>query len=201
MNLSKVMAVGLMAALMAGVNPASAALIVTNGGFETGDFTGWTQVGNTGFTGVAAGIGNVNIHTGNFGAFFGPVGSEGGIVQTLTTIPSGTYLLDFWLRSDGGTPNSFKVSWDGNEILALTQVNAPTFPYTEYQATVVATGASTSLAFTFLQSPAFFRLDDVSVTATDAAAVPEPASMVAWGMALVGCGIGAMRKRKVVVSG
>ena len=28
--------------------------LVTNCGFETGDFTGWTQSGNTGFTGVSS---------------------------------------------------------------------------------------------------------------------------------------------------
>jgi hypothetical protein len=32
--------------------PANAAELVTNGSFETGDFTGWTLAGNTGFTGV-----------------------------------------------------------------------------------------------------------------------------------------------------
>ena len=40
--------------------------LVVNCGFETGDFTGWTQSGNTGFTGVSTGI---YAYSGNYGAF------------------------------------------------------------------------------------------------------------------------------------
>lgn len=43
---------------------------ITNGGFETGDFTGWTLGGNTGYTGVTGSY----AHSGNFGAYFGAGG-------------------------------------------------------------------------------------------------------------------------------
>src|ERR1700730_10015968 len=67
--------------------------IVTNGGFETGDFTGWTQSGNTGFTGVDTD----SAHSGNFGAFSGPTGSEGFLSQTLNTVAGMAYDLSFFL--------------------------------------------------------------------------------------------------------
>src|SRR5207342_1372158 len=66
--------------------------LVTNGGFETGDFTGWTNGGNTGFTGVDPGI----QHSGTYGAFFGPIGSNGFLSQTLATTAGGVYTLSFW---------------------------------------------------------------------------------------------------------
>src|SRR5260370_23598673 len=50
--------------------PASAGLVV-NGGFETGDFKGWTLGGNTDFTFVDG-----EPHSGMFSACLGPVGSH-----------------------------------------------------------------------------------------------------------------------------
>ena len=47
----KLSALVLCATALVFCNPARADL-VTNGGFETGDFTGWTQTGNTAFDGV-----------------------------------------------------------------------------------------------------------------------------------------------------
>ena len=126
--------------------------LVQNGGFETGDFTGWTQTGNTGFSGVQ----NGNAHGGSFSAFFGPVGSLGGITQTLSTIAGTSYLIDFWLQADGGTPSAAVVMFDGNTI--FNQTNLPASSYTEYSFTVTATSNSTVLSLAFRDDRAFFPL-------------------------------------------
>lgn len=166
-------------------SPASAAELVTNGDFETGSLSGWTQVGSTTFNGVATGYGV----GGSNGAFFGPVGSTGGISQALATIAGQTYTLSFALLSDGGTPNSFSVLFGGSNPLSLT--NAPAFGYTTYSYNLLATSASTNLQFDFRDDPGFWGLDNVSVTA----AVPEPAT---WAMMLLGFGMmgGMLRYRR-----
>ena len=56
---------------------------VTNGGFETGDFTGWVQTGDASFTGIDT----FAARSGTYGAFFGPT-SVGGISQSFATVAS-----------------------------------------------------------------------------------------------------------------
>lgn len=176
-------------AALAIASPAAAQELVTNGGFETGTFAGFTQSGNTGFTGVAAGEGTA----GSFGAFFGPIGSVGSITQSLATTAGQTYSISFDLQNDGGSPNFYEVLFGGTSLFSATNVSG--FGYTNFSTNAVASGASTNLTFSFRQDPAFFRLDNVSVTAVTGA-VPEPAT---WAMMLIGfggIGLSLRRRRK-----
>jgi hypothetical protein len=154
-------------ALIVGVASAGYATagIVTNGGFETGDFTGWTLSGNTDFVGVTTGI----AHSGDFAAFFGPDGSLGFLSQTLATTAGTTYELNFFLASGGQTPSDFQVAFEG---ATYEQIDLPPFSYASESLTVIATGSSTLLQFGFRDDNGFFNLDDVSVNA-----VPEPDSL------------------------
>ncbi len=131
--------------------------LVANCGFETGSFAGWTQSGDLSFTGVN----NVVRHTGNFGAFSGPVFDLGFIAQTLSTTADQSYDLSYWLRN-AMLPNRFQVWWDG--VLQSDSVDLPDFAYTEFTLTgLVASGDSTELKFGFFNVPDFFWFDDVCV--------------------------------------
>jgi hypothetical protein len=130
-----------------------------NGGFETGDFSGWTVSGNTGFTSVSSS----RARSGNFGASLGPVGSDGFLSQTLQTVPGKAYIVSFSLQTDAGTPNDFSASWGGN--LFFSQTNIPSSGYQTFTFTEVAQGSPTVLQLGYRHDPAFFGLDDVSVIA------------------------------------
>jgi uncharacterized repeat protein (TIGR01451 family) len=133
--------------------------LVENGGFENGDFTGWTQGGNTGDTGVDGS----NVHSGSFAAFLGPVGSDGTLTQNVATVAGQQYVFSFWLESDGGTPNDFSASVDGTTVFSV--VNDPAHGYQQHSFTFTATGASTQIQFAFRNDPGFLHLDDVGVVA------------------------------------
>jgi hypothetical protein len=131
--------------------------LVMNCGFETGTFTAWTQSGDPSFTTIDA----ASAHSGSFGLDIGPTGSLGFIAQNLATTAGGSYSLCYWLLNQQGTPNRFQVSWGGTVI--RDDSDLPQFNYTQTCVNVVAPGDTTELKFGFLQVPAYFHFDDVSV--------------------------------------
>jgi hypothetical protein len=161
---------------------------IVNPGFETGGFTGWTQWGNTGFTGIAED--GVAAHSGTYYAYFGPMGSVGGITQNLATTPGAAYDLRFWLRTDGYVPSEVQVLWDGNPVYDV--FNPPASPWTQITILgAVASSASTPLAFGFRNDPGFVHLDDISVS--DGTTIPEPSTFLMLGAGALLIGLRRMR--------
>jgi len=168
---------------------AARAQILTNGSFETGDFTGWTLTGNTGFTGVTNTFGGVGPTDGSYLAYFGAVGSEGYLSQAFADTAGDVLALSFDLYNFGGTPSYFEFDFDGTLLTALTDPDA--FGWTTYTFDVTATG-SDNIQFGFRQDPSYFLLDNVAAT-DEGSSVPEPGSM-----AMVAAGLGildVMRRR------
>jgi len=168
--------------------PVTAQNLLTNGSFETGTFSGWTQGGNSGFDGVFCPGGAPD---GNCQAFFGAIGSNSTLSQTVNTQLGALYNLSFWFDPDGNTPSFFDVSWGGTSLFSVT--NSADDPYTlkTFQ-DLVGQAGSTTLTFTFRDDPGFQFLDDVRVTSV----TPEPATMSLMATGLVGIVGAGLRRRK-----
>jgi hypothetical protein len=97
-----------------GSGAALAAPLIINGGFESGDFTGWMTSGSAS---VQCGDINYPGHSGNCAARIGLAGMQDSVTQSIPTVPGASYSLDFWLAETagftGGTP-TFLASWDGH---------------------------------------------------------------------------------------
>jgi hypothetical protein len=158
---------------------AGATELLTNGSFETGDFSGWAQFGDTSYTGVSAGCYDAGCPSdGADLAYFGQVYDVGGISQTLAT-GAGLYNISFDLSNNSGA--FFSADFGGANLL----LNPPGEGVTHYSFTNVAASGPTTLSFSTLDVPAYYTLDNISVTA----GVPEPAS---WALMIGGFfGLGA----------
>ena len=137
--------------------------IVSNGGFETGNFNGWSLTADTSTTqiGNRAGL----VHSGRYGAELGQASALGQLAQTLPTAAGQTYLLSLWLtnptNANGATPNEFQVQWEGATI--YDRVNLPFQKWTNLQFTVTASAAGSLLQFGFRDDPYYLGLDDITV--------------------------------------
>jgi hypothetical protein len=178
---------------IAQATPAAAAdNLVTNGGFETGSFSGWTVTGD--HASVIGSNGSYSPNSGSFFANLGDVSETGSLSQTIGTVAGETYTLSYSLASHGDYETFFSVDWNGQTIAGsqLTDPNSNSI-YQLFSFLVTGTGSDT-LTIHAWDHPSYIALDDVSLVANVNGAVPEPAT---WAMMLIGFGgIGFAMRRK-----
>jgi alpha-tubulin suppressor-like RCC1 family protein len=144
--------------------------LVANGGFETGDFSGWTLVVPGHNDSVINSFGDSGMYAAQFSDIY--LGGFGGstesvISQTLPTRPGTNYLISFWLGAV--TNSSCIVFWNGNALLNISVDG--NIGYTNIEVVVKATGTNSVLQFQF---PGIFNRHATTTVLDDVSVVPLP---------------------------
>lgn len=168
--------------------PSARADLVFNGGFETGDFSGWSWSPAPGSS-TAVSAGSAHGGTYRLRVTTGTTDFDE-LSQSLATLPGQQYEISFWLL-DSGLPSptsGFEVWWEGTQVFGSSPVDVPGADWGLFTVPVTATGPGSLLRIRTYNADRVHSLDDISVNA-----VPAPGAAVTGGIALAV--VGRRRRR------
>lgn len=188
------------AAVLAPAAAHAGANLLTNGGFETGDFTGWHESDASNLTSVKLGDYNgVGPSQGQYQAVLGAVGF-GVLSQDLVTPVGETFRLTFDLANDAAGFNFFEIEFGAQRIAVC--VSCSVFDYRTFSYDLPALDPTTTLALNFEKPPGFWHLDNVSFkqVVAQTSGAPEPASwtLMILGFAAAGGALRASRRHRQI---
>lgn len=141
--------------------------VVVNGGFETGDLTGWSRTGTHVFVQIPPAGGQF----GQFAAKLAPNDNfSESLDQFVVTNPGQHYTLSFFVTGDADSSSNFlSVSWDGTTLLAINDGQSGAFTRYSFDVVGNATNSSTQLDFTYRDDGTGLFIDQVAVESASGA--------------------------------